>query len=682
MKKKLSTILLIALVLVLTFCLTACNTQPQTTLQNGNFESENTLSSWKRDINDKSKVDITFNYMDRDDEGNLTNKYISIRNGSQLTSNLYQKIKVEKGATYKVSAKYNIANNISGSTGFSIGFMENKDFNPVYFSNSNGWTDYVMYITPETSELTLSIRLSGRGTVSVDDVAIEKVDQASVPAGTTVYAVKIISNLPYSKTAGGITFAVLMTVLTAVMMLVFYYMLRRASSQDNFLPVGDNEKVSLTKKISLSPIGIVGIVMLAGFVVRLILATTVYGYDGMYDNEATYILINGLGGYYHIYKPITPPGYIYYLGLYGLIRTSASITGVMGISIMLKLPSILADIAIIYLLFSFGRKYVGDRIAGTISMLYALLPPVFMLNAGWGGLESLAILGFIAIFICIVEKKNLGLFFSTLYSIMFSMETVYILPLICAYLVVQCVKDKKFILNTVLGVIGFFVAFYLLTLPMTLPDVKNGIPFVAFIRYYEVLGGNAVSCVNTFSIYAILGLNGLKASTGTFVMSIIFVVFVWLFAIYGYAYKKNRLNLLLLGAFTMLSVAVFGVNQNKVPAVVGATLLLMYAMISRDKRIYLLSGGFFTLNAMHIFTLYDMAGYLIGVNNRYVNFAKFDWVQVLGSVLMVLLVIALMFVVFDICFEGRKKEIQPIYESEVQEAKQKLHDKLKLKKLK
>lgn len=680
MKKKLSTLLLITLVLVLTFSLTACNTQQKTTLLNGNFESENPLSNWERDINDKSKVNISSTYKDRDSEGNLTNQYISIRNNSQLTSNLYQKIKVEKGATYKVSAKYNIANNISGSTGFSIGFMENKDFNPIYFSNSNGWTDYVMYITPETSELTLSVRLSGKGTVSVDDVAIEKIDPTLVPNDATIYTVVIASNLPYSKTAGGITFAVLMTVLTAVMMLVFYYMLRRASATDNFLPNADNEKISLSKKISLSPIGIVGIVMMFGFVVRLILATTVYGYDGMFDNEATYILVNGLGGYYHIYKPITPPGYIYYLGLYGLIRRSASIVGVMGISIMLKLPSILADIAIIYLLFVFGRKYVGDKIAGTISLLYALLPPVFMLNSGWGGLESLAVLGFISIFICIIEKKNLGLFFSFLYSLMFSMETVYLIPLVLAYLVVQCVKNKKFIINAVLGVMALLVVFYLLTLPMALPDIKNGLPFIVFMRYYEVLGGNAVSCVNTFSVYAILGLNGVKASTGTFVVSIIFVAFVWIFAIYAYVYKKNRLNLLLVSAFTMLAVATFGVNQNKVPAVVGATLLLMYAMVSRDKRIYLLSGGFFTLNAMHIFTLYDMAGYLNGVNNRYVNFAKFDWVQVLGSVLMVLFVIVLMFVVFDICFEGRKKEIQPIYDNEVQEAKNKLQKKLKIKK--
>ena len=256
------------------------------------------------------------------------------------------------------------------------------------------------------------------------------------------------------------------------------------------------------------------------------------------------------------------------------------------------------------------------------------------------------------------------------------------MPLILAYLVVQCIKDKKFIIRAVLGVLAFFVVFYLITLPMTLPDIKNGAPFVIFTRYYDVLGGNAVSCVNTFSIYAIFGLNGVKASTATYVVSIIFVAFVWIFAIYGYVYKRNRLNLLLLGAFTMLSVATFGVNQTKVAGVVGAALLLLYAMISRDKRIYLFSGAFFTLNAMHIYTIFDMAGYLTGANNRYVNFVKFDWVQILGSVLMVLLVVLLLFVVFDICFEGMKKEIQPINDSEVIETKEKLQNKLKIKKAK
>ena len=203
-----------------------------------------------------------------------------------------------------------------------------------------------------------------------------------------------------------------------------------------------------------------------------------------------------------------------------------------------------------------------------------------------------------------------------------------------------------------------------------------------FVRYYDVLATDAVACFNTFNLFAIMGLNNQTASQATFIVSIIFVALVWAFSIYSYVAKRNRLNLLLAGAFTYISVGAFAVNQTRAMAVIGAGLLIAYAMLSRDKRVYFISGGMFTLNAMNIFSLYDMAGYFGSNPNRYELYAKFDWVQVLGSVLMVILVIALMFVAYDICSQVRRKEIQPLYQLDIDETKKKIAKKLNLKKAK
>lgn len=676
MKKKFATIGLLVLILVLCFSLTACSEQPfdKELLSNGSFNEENTLAGWTRD----SSSSVKYTYSQEDD-----NKYISIENKNGVTSNLYQKIAVEKGATYKVAVKVKISSSISSNRGFSVGFMENTDIKTVAKAETNGWENYEIYFKPDMDGVTISLKLAGTGTVSIDEVSVMKVSADKVPAGATVYDVKTVVKLPYQKTAGGITLSVFMILLSVILVVGGYFALRRIATSDNFLPAVDTDKIEIGK-LKMSPLAIVSSLLAVGFVVRFIMALTVYGYDPIYNNEATIMATLGLPGFYYVNESITPPGYLYYLALFGLMKQGANITGAMGVSIMLKLPSILADMGIIYLLYSYGRKYVGDKNAAVFSLLYAVFPAVFMLNAGWGGLESLALLGIISIFICILEKKHIGLLFSTLYSVLFSFEAVYVLPLVLTYLVVRCVKEKdvKFILKSVLGVVLFFVGFYLLTLPFTIGFVKAGFPMQIFVRYYDVLAADAVACFNTFNLFAILGLNNQTASQATFIVSIIFVALVWAFSIYSYVAKRNRLNLLLAGAFTYVSVGAFAVNQTKAMAVIGAGLLLLYAMLSRDKRIYWISGGVVSLNAMNIFSLYDMAGYFGSNPNRYELYAKFDWVQVLGSVLMVILVIVLMFITYDICTQGRRKEIQPLYQAEIDETKKKIAKKLNLKKAK
>ena len=664
MKKKLSTILLLILVVVLCFSLTACNEKQfgEELLNNGSFDAVNALEGWKSDVpGGKGYSEST----SEDGSG----KFISINNTTNITSNLYQNVKLEKGATYLISAKIRIDKNLSNNNGFSIGFIENSDFNPIKIKITNGWEDYKFYFKSDLANVNLAIRLNGQGGVNIDNVSLVKVDPSTLADTTDIFNLTTGEKLPYHKSVNGIVFAVLMTLLTFVILALMYYFLKRVAVSDNFLPAKESQKITIFKSFSLSPIGISAILMLVGFVLRFILATTVYGYDPMYYNEAVLINKMGLSAYYFTNNSITTPGYLYYLTLFGLIQNSANITGVMGISIMLKLPSIIADIAVIYLIYTFGRKYVGDKNAGLFSLLYAILPPIFVLNGGWGGTESLAVLGFVAIAICMVEKKHIGLFFSCLYAILFSMETVYVLPIVFGYLVFQSVKDKKFIAKAVVGVISFFVAFYFLTLQLSIFFAKNNLPMIIFTRYYDVLGAHATACINNFSIYALMGLNNIDASKGTFIISIIFVVMIWAFAIYCYVASKNRLNLIMLSAFTLLATSSFAVNQTTVPAVAGVALLLLYAMISRDRRIYYLLTGYATLNAMNLFTIIDISGLFTEAFNRYELFKAFDWAQILGSVVMIILDIVFMFVAFDICIDGRRKEIQPLYDSDIDEAK-------------
>ena len=142
--------------------------------------------------------------------------------------------------------------------------------------------------------------------------------------------------------------------------------------------------------------------------------------------------------------------------------------------------------------------------------------------------------------------------------------------------------------------------FYILNIPFDINQIKAGTAFACVIKYWNIVFKNIVYTANAFNFQALLGNNFGTVSTESLIVSIIFIVFMLALVAFGYFKFKNRMNLLLLGTAFINMAYMFG--NNMVPAVMAISLALMliYAIMNKEKRIYFMFIAYAVLSFVNI----------------------------------------------------------------------------------
>ena len=143
MKKFTMRVLCVLLMVVVALSMFAC-TSPnkveagKNLVVNGSFEDG--LNGWTPSINTEiSEITLKSHAVGSDDYTNYGASYLSMFNYTEEIAVLKQKIKIESGATYRLSAVVYVGNALTGENektlvGAHIGFGEN-----VHFIDSTGW---------------------------------------------------------------------------------------------------------------------------------------------------------------------------------------------------------------------------------------------------------------------------------------------------------------------------------------------------------------------------------------------------------------------------------------------------------------------------------------------------------------------------------------------------------------
>jgi hypothetical protein len=143
--------------------------------------------------------------------------------------------------------------------------------------------------------------------------------------------------------------------------------------------------------------GAVGAVLIAlalGLAIRLILLYLLPG-SGFPGDLASFrfwasdLATNGLNGFYQrdFFHDYTP-GYLYVLWLVGTIGKAAG-----GVGDLIKIPPIIADLGIAYLVWSMLRELgVRDRLAALGAFVVAVNPIFWFDNVIWGQVDSFGVL--------------------------------------------------------------------------------------------------------------------------------------------------------------------------------------------------------------------------------------------------------------------------------------------------
>lgn len=667
MKKRIVFISAIVLVVVLAlFAFSACNNASsevgEELVTNGDFSSFNTDSKKFDGWTTSSSKVIFYKSQVSDDD---TNNYaLSIDNTSAGYSYLQQSIKVDTGKIYKVSVDFKIESDLSNKVGAYVAFLENVEYKFVAHSTkTNGFVTSTFYVRPKNTDyLTLALCIgsdeySCKGKVYFDNVSVQRVNE--VADGYEVVNFRKAKTVNTNVSASGISFVVLLTLFCVVAFCCAYVALRRTyARKDAFVDFGASvayeKKAPRTVKWYNNNWFIACMIMLGAALLRLVFLLTMYGMGG--EMTATigiakdYLGVNN--GVFNFFEKMSAtgtkstysPGSLYILAVLGFASKNLNYAAT---SVLLRLINLVADVAVVGMIYFYGKKHVGNKIATIYATLYALLPLSLMMSGINGTFESVLIALVIASLILMVEKKYLATYFVMTLAAVLDIRALAVAPIIVAYFVYMYIKDndsiKKFTANRakiVFGLVGTLVLAYLLTLPVAIHQVQAGDAFFGFKVMVQEMTNTTFFVKDAFNLYGMVAMNNKTSQESVNILNLVFILVLEAYVISLYFKNRNKQELLLLSSFTFAVLAVFTIKVTYTYLFLSLALAIIYTMISGDKRMYFVTGGIATLGFVNYAQLMNQSGFVKNgvVNSQITSFETTSPLYIVFCVLAVLLI--------------------------------------------
>ncbi len=252
--------------------------------------------------------------------------------------------------------------------------------------------------------------------------------------------------------------------------------------------------------------------LVIGFIIRAVCAVMYYGHktdmgcfsgwsDGLYrDGLRSFYLSDGFHDY--------PPGYVYVMYVLGAIKNIFGITG-KGQWLLIKLPSILADLGIGYFLYHVAKKSYSKKNAALIAGMFVINPLVILNSSLWGQVDSILTLFCLMSVYFIAEKRYGASFYTFAIALLIKPQAVFFAPVILfsliedIFLVEGYKKDKLIyaIKKAAIAIGGMLILF--------MPFGRNPFHGISVIisQYIETMGQYNYLTVNAFNLYGAMGGN-------------------------------------------------------------------------------------------------------------------------------------------------------------------------------
>lgn len=349
------------------------------------------------------------------------------------------------------------------------------------------------------------------------------------------------------------------------------------------------------------------------------------------------------------------PLYLYTLSIAGLLGKGFA-NPIVATAFFIKLFAGIADVGTVVLIYAMSKKHVGNVGALIMSLMYALLPVTFGASAIWGLKESMLVFSIMLTFFFMLRNNYFGVVGSYMAAFLTSWVAIIIAPIIIYYSVMQFINRKKLRVWIIVSLVAGFVLFWVLNLPFTVNSFKKT-PFIAFNNYWNLLWKNMIYTKNAFNFQAILGNNYNDVTTESLIVSIVFVLFIIALVAFGYFKTKNRMDLLLMSSLTINMLYMFGNNMNPASMLFGLALMLAYAVINKEKRVYFCFVIFAALMFVNISYIQLLNGYTLTTAPQ--MDAKNAVMYVFTSIYLVM-TLFYVYVVYDLVAAKKARRIAPM----------------------
>ena len=363
-------------------------------IQNPGFEevSGGLPLGWQRDMWDTGEG---VSYLTAETDAFSGAYSAKVENLSDNDARFRQTVRVEPGAMYLITCRIMAQGVGQGEDGAGISIGDTFASSEFLYDTFGEWVPVELYgIAGENqTELTVMARLGGysstnTGTAWFDDFSMKKADFA--PAGATVYDFTTLAedvgeeDVDFSEgeeDAGG-AYTKLMLLVAALSLAIM-----ALGAWGGGRGALDGLSEAALRRLLWAAVA-------AGFAIRAVVAVTIYGYGvdmGDFAAWGARMTVTGPSGFYAagVFCDY-PPGYMYALWAIGDLRSFLGLSYDSPLFwLILKMPAILMDLAAAVLIYTEGKKALGQRIAVLLGVLYALLPAAIMNSAAWGQIDSI-----------------------------------------------------------------------------------------------------------------------------------------------------------------------------------------------------------------------------------------------------------------------------------------------------
>lgn len=622
-------------------------------LQNPGFEDgeEDTPSNWTKDmwISEDSAGILSL----QSDEVHSGSKAIVIENLEPNHLKWVQTITVTPNSFYKISGYTKVVSTAGEGVGANIFVVGVGGGYPSTTDTSGDWQylEFIGQTGPEQTEIAIGASLGGyanliQGKAYFDDLSVEQIEAA--PEGANV--ISLDNNTPVQAEADKAeevphkvspTSLLLISVLFSAFFALLY---NRAFRSNKLLQQPENIYTRW-----------VYVVFGAALILRVWIGLTAQGYQNDMNTFIAWgqrLVDLGPGKFYEEgYFADYPPGYLYILYLLSLIRGVFDFAhGSGGENLLFKLPAIISDLVLGYLIYQTGRKKLGSGIAFGLMLLFLFNPAVLINSAAWGQADSFFLI-FLLLSIQAAANKSFvrsAIWFAVA-TLIKPQALIFTPVLLFAFYHHRAWKQLAVGAVYGLGVFGLLAA----------PFFWNNGGLVGLINLYKnTLSSYPYSTVNAFNLYALTdpmwsALDMTWLGITYRIWGFIFILVAVALAAY-YSFKKDRLDLsksYYIGMVLIVVVFVLGTKMHE-RYLFPALILCMFTYIqSRDRRFLTLFLGF-------SLTQYINVGYTLAHLNAGSNPGA-DGIVLVTSITNLGLLLYMLYIGYDVYVRQETKLLPP-----------------------
>ena len=426
-------------------------------------------------------------------------------------------------------------------------------------------------------------------------------------------------------------------------------------------------------------------ILVLGLIFRLIASVTAPQCSidvNLFQSWGKHIVADGIPNFYanaSAYSLDYPPLYMYFLWFNTLLAKWFGLTGTAGHVMLTKLPSILADIAIGWVIYKMADKKISKNWIIFFIALWVMNPLSMLDSAAWGQVDSiLALLCLLMVWFISKDKYIIA-------SVMFGLavilkpQGIFMLPIIGFALLRRLFKNKEvpkartliLILQCILVAAGTIIV---VALPFGVKMSPNFFEWLVRL-YIGTANGYKGATVNSYNFYYVLKQNwttdsntfifGMSYFTFGMIMIVVSCVIVWV--LYQFTKREDRLMPFLLSATLVYMVTMFGPRMHERYFFPCAVLLLAAVLYSNNKIllwIYAVLTGVNFMSVLSVMLGLEIGGELKNAGASQDLYGKFYWaaqephrriIAILNLVCCIALLVVAVLIAFNVIKEDEPR---------------------------